>query len=143
MKAISLWQPWASLMADGLKAIETRPWQTGYRGPLAIHAAKRRMSVEEHGLLWDWQVEDLVPMDFGGTPFSLPFGAIIAVVELVDCRPTENLDPGLPEIEFGDFTEGRWAWITQNPRQINPPIPYRGQQGLFEIPDDILAGAAT
>jgi hypothetical protein len=40
IKAISLWQPWASLMALGLKRHETRHWPTAYRGPIAIHAAK-------------------------------------------------------------------------------------------------------
>ena len=41
MKALSLWQPWASLVALRVKTIETRSWSTSYRGPLAIHAAKR------------------------------------------------------------------------------------------------------
>ncbi len=41
MKAISIWQPWASLIAIGAKQIETRSWATGYRGLLVIHAAKR------------------------------------------------------------------------------------------------------
>jgi len=40
MKALSLWQPWASLVALRVKTIETRSWSTSYRGPLAIHAAK-------------------------------------------------------------------------------------------------------
>lgn len=40
MKTISLWQPWASLVAIKAKRIETRSWYTSYRGPLAIHAAK-------------------------------------------------------------------------------------------------------
>ncbi len=42
MKALSLWQPWASLIALGVKTIETRSWATNYRGPLAIHAGLRR-----------------------------------------------------------------------------------------------------
>lgn len=52
MKALTLWQPWASLIAVGAKTIETRGWATNYRGPLAIHAAKRRPDVEmlEDGL---------------------------------------------------------------------------------------------
>ena len=46
MKALTLWQPWASLIAVGAKTIETRSWSTKYRGPLAIHAAKRRPDTE-------------------------------------------------------------------------------------------------
>lgn len=39
---LSLWQPWATLVALGVKSIETRSWSTKYRGPIAIHAAARR-----------------------------------------------------------------------------------------------------
>jgi hypothetical protein len=46
MNAISLWQPWATAIALGSKRIETRPWATAYRGPLAIHAAKRCVKAE-------------------------------------------------------------------------------------------------
>lgn len=138
MKALSLWQPWASLMAAGLKTIETRHWPTGYRGPLAIHAAKRRMSVEERELVQDWRNARLLQWDW--PPADLPYGAIIAVVELVDCISSSKALIGLPavEIAFGNYSLGCWAWITRNLRAINPPILYRGQQGLFEIPDEIL-----
>src|SRR5258708_5270609 len=46
VKALTLWQPWASLIAVGAKTIETRSWSTSYRGPLAIHAAKRKPDTE-------------------------------------------------------------------------------------------------
>jgi activating signal cointegrator 1 len=41
MKALSLWKPWASLIVIGAKRFATRHWETSYRGPLLIHAAKR------------------------------------------------------------------------------------------------------
>jgi len=40
LKALTLWQPWASLLAGGGKMFETRSWKTNYRGPVVIHAAK-------------------------------------------------------------------------------------------------------
>ncbi len=43
MKAITIWQPWASLLACGAKQYETRSWATSYRGPIAIHAAKKNV----------------------------------------------------------------------------------------------------
>lgn len=43
MKAITIWQPWASLIACGVKQYETRSWPTKYRGPIAIHAAAMDM----------------------------------------------------------------------------------------------------
>ena len=49
MKALTLHQPWASLIAIGAKKIETRSWATSYRGPLAIHAAVRKPDMNEHG----------------------------------------------------------------------------------------------
>ena len=39
MKAISLLQPWATLVSIGAKRVETRSWRTDYRGPIAIHAS--------------------------------------------------------------------------------------------------------
>lgn len=42
MKALTIWQPWATAIAIGAKRIETRSWETHYRGPIAIHAAARR-----------------------------------------------------------------------------------------------------
>lgn len=41
MWALTLRQPWASLVAIGVKQVETRSWTTAYRGPLAIHSSKR------------------------------------------------------------------------------------------------------
>lgn len=53
MKALTLWQPWASLVALGVKTIETRSWSTSHRGPLAIHASKHPIS-EKH-VVGDWE----------------------------------------------------------------------------------------
>ena len=47
MKAISLWQPWATLIAVGAKRLETRSWESRYQGELAIHAAKRWTADEQ------------------------------------------------------------------------------------------------
>ncbi len=138
MKCLSLWQPWASWMAWGVKHIETRSWGTSYRGPLLIHAAKTEKGCAEFfntpELLALWQKYDKGPDD-------LPFGAIIGMVELVDCRYTTVLRPGLTETEqlLGNYEPGRFGWVTQNPVEFLTPIPYRGMQGLFDVPDDVIA----
>lgn len=146
VKAISLWQPWASLMATGAKRIETRSWATKYRGPLAIHAAKRCVQNELiHYLgMWDFQggLAPLVgkPLDLtfkswpGVKIKHLPFGAVVAVCELVDCVPAEKLtlEQVIIEKHFGDFTPGRFAWLTENMRPLPEPIPAKGMQGLWE-----------
>jgi len=140
MKALSLWQPWASLMAAGLKTIETRSWSTAYRGPLAIHAAKRPLTREEKSLFYIWACHGLLPSDW--IDAHLPFGAIVAVVQLVRCEPTGTFRVDRFNEAFGNYAPGRWAWITQNVRSLAQPIPYRGMQGLFDVPDVILEQVA-
>lgn len=90
MKALTLWQPWASLVAVGAKTIETRSWRTSYRGRLAIHAAKAA-SVEAGAFLlshecWSALWPDRRALD---AP-HLVRGAVIATCELVDCVPTDR-----------------------------------------------------
>jgi hypothetical protein len=73
MKAITIWQPWASLIACGTKKYETRSWPTKYRGPIAIHAAAK-----EPRTLPQEVREALDQLD------EVPLGAIIATAELVN-----------------------------------------------------------
>lgn len=88
MKALTLHQPWASLIALGVKTIETRSWSTRYRGPLAIHAGRTLVP----GHRGDWRcigpTSDpyLVPK-VDGPPQPLPLGAIVATANLVDVVP--------------------------------------------------------
>ena len=136
MKALSLWQPWASLWACGRKSYETRDWSTGYRGPLLIHAAKTICTdiSEELGYICE--------EEFGQRwPFDLPAGAMIGVCELVSCTPTQNMHVDAEERAQGNFTSGRYAWGIQNSRVFDRPIPFRGRQQLFDVPDDVIAGA--
>lgn len=152
MKAISLWQPWASAIALGAKRIETRSWSTNYRGPIAIHASKRFILWEmiDCSSSWTWCGVLGWIMGRGERPWeSLPFGAIVATAELVDCRPTgsftvDELDtergPDTPgglykytERFLGDFSPGRFGWVLANIKPLKTPIPYRGAQGLFDV----------
>lgn len=130
MKALSIWQPWASCITSEIKEIETRSWPTKYRGPLLIHAAKHKVSE----LDWPPSVRFC---------FSLPltYGAIIGIAELADCRETYELVFGISDQEFqlGDYSDGRYGWQLRNVREFEVPIPYRGRQGLFEVPDEVVA----
>lgn len=99
MKALTLWQPWASLVAQGVKRIETRPWTTKYRGPLAIHAAKRPpVDGEAPGKVgvdllneWIYWLPAPIECDDDGdlVGFELPLGAIVGTCYLVDVVPTD------------------------------------------------------
>lgn len=139
MKAISLHQPYASLIAAGVKKVETRGWATPYRGLLAIHAAKRWTSRELLALVnlrgkFSAVLESVVE-----TP---PLGALVAVARLVDCRAM-TLRPYPGGIVIGEQTEleravggwapGRYGWVLEDVRRLDPPIPLRGRQGLFDV----------
>lgn len=125
MKALSLTQPYATLVALGAKKIETRSWKTPYRGPLAIHAAKgfplwAKMACQEPYFMRFLEGH------------SLPLGWVIATCELVDCvRITADNAPPEPEFSFGDYTPGRWMWHLANVKQIKP-VPVKGALGLWE-----------
>ena len=134
MKAISLWQPWATAIVVGNKRIETRSWPTKYRGPLAIHAAKR----------WDKDQKEFASVEYTlrRLPKRLPFGAIVAVAMLIDVRPTfvllgESLVSPIEKI-YGDYGQGRWGWIFSEIYPLPEPIPFRGAQGLFNVPDELF-----
>lgn len=145
MMALSLWQPWASLWAIGAKQHETRSWETLHRGPIAIHAAKK----------WSGELEDLclrqpfrralaAVMDPWQRPReALPFGCIIGVATLVDCvLITPDTTPwSSDERAFGDYTPGRFRLDFEERRWFSPPVPYRGRQRLFQVPDQIIADA--
>lgn len=135
MKAISLWQPWASYIAVGAKRFETRSWGTRYRGSLAIHAAKRPLTELERDLLEEW------PLPFGAR--DVPLGALVATANLVDCFEMQRDEgPDKRETALGDWFPGRFAWALIDVRPLAVPIPYRGAQGLFDVPDDILRAGA-
>lgn len=138
-KAITVWQPYATLIALRLKRFETRGWQTKYRGPLAIHAAKKiDYEACEHELIKSALAKH------GYTVDNLPTGAIIAYSELKDCHEIGKVDTwdriadykwtdGCiwgDEFEFGWYEEGRFAWEIVDVRQIEP-IPAKGQQRLW------------
>lgn len=126
MKALSLWQPWASAIALGQKRIETRHWTTGYRGLIAIHAAKRWTA--------DERLIHEIEVDAGRMPPVLPLGAILATANLVAIRRTEDL-AGISELEryWGNYGPGRFGWVLDDIRPLPEPVPYKGAQGLFEV----------
>jgi len=142
MKAISLWQPWASLWCSEAKIHETRHWPTSHRGWLVVHAAKRSIDDFTGG-----ELDDICDSIWGHHwGLELPRGAIVGMVNVVDCVPTEKVLQGYQEPDdyaCGDFSPRRYAWKRQQYQVFDTPIPYRGQQGMFSVPDDILPKLAA
>lgn len=131
MRAISLWQPWASAIPLGHKSIETRHWSTTYRGELAIHAAKRFGPDEREFAS--------VERAFGRLPARLPLGAIVAVADLVDVRSTDELKLSVGAIEriYGDYAPGRYGWVLRNVRPLREPVGCIGRQSFWTLPRDV------
>lgn len=134
MKALTLHQPFASLVAHGAKRVETRGWSTHYRGPLAIHAGlrlDREARVHVLGILRRHGHE---------SEADLPRGAVVAIAELVDVVemiPCVIANQTELERELGDWRVGRFAWVLRGVRAIEP-VPARGAQGLWTLDEALL-----
>lgn len=145
MKVLTLYQPWASLVALNEKRIETRSWRTSYRGTLAIHAGK--------GFHPSYQTLANLDATFnraltGGKDWNpdiwdtLPLGSVIAICNLVDCQKIVFRDRTFAKLEngiyvegneraFGDYSPGRYAWILEDIHQLAKPIPAKGMQRIW------------
>lgn len=125
MRAITIRHPWAHLVAASIKRVENRSWPTAHRGPLAIHAAKLADRLDA-GTLAELELRGIAipPAD------TLAYGAIIGIVNVVDCVAFEDLPPALAD---DPFASGPFCWILADAR-ILTPIPCRGQLGLWEAP---------
>lgn len=152
MKAISLTQPWADLIALGAKRIETRSWSTHFRGRLAIHASAGLSPVGgKSGLREQCRVPAfahalrMLPAE-REKDVTLVLGGIVAVATLVDVRRIDmNLRAKVlaqvttpNEIEFGNYETGRFAWFLDGVSPLPNSIPCKGALGLWTVPADVL-----
>jgi hypothetical protein len=163
IKALSLWQPWASLVAFRAKRIETRSWGTPYRGDVLI-CASASMNEEARESCFDDHIEAVLEahgIDPFDAPKALPRGCVVAVARLAECRQitrhekdwsgrmltfvprhAEELTNGVQisaeEFAFGYYAPDRFAWFLENIRPLPEPIPTRGAQGLW-VPSRELA----
>jgi hypothetical protein len=143
MKAISLWQPWASLIMLGAKRVETRSWRPpealiGQR--VMIHAAKR---IDGCVLREPFSIHIADPVR------DAPTGALLGSAKIEGAWRIDTLSDAIliaseyhrgedgsaidDELAFGDYTVGRWAWGLAEVRRLNEPIPYTGGQRFFNL----------
>ena len=140
MKAISLWQPWATLMAAGFKRIETRHWQPRGLKPgqlVAIHAAKR-WTADERDICETWPFGDCLARAEKRDLWDAskpPLGAVVAIARFQCAKPTlggfEYDRMTDDEYQFGNYSAGRYGWVFSEVRPLRP-IPARGMQGIFD-----------
>lgn len=160
MKGLSVHQPYASLLAWGAKRYETRGWRASYTGWLAIHAGKsmevlldiaEELSAfaarrEDPSLLTLFFLDVLDKRGVDRSQFSLndlPRGAIVGVAKLTGYHSGSALLPTLTAQEkaFGYFderSEARFGWCMESALALTEPIEFRGQQGLFDIPESVV-----
>lgn len=120
--ALTIKQPWASLIMNGIKNVENRSWITEYRGPMFIHA----------GMKWDsspWPDDPSITtlgdeelMTLTEDNLLIPRGMILGTVDLVMIID----DSMSPWARKGDH-----HWLISNPRRFAAPVPWRGQMGLW------------
>lgn len=133
MNAVTISQPFASLIASGAKWIENRTWYTAYRGPLAIHAGSGKQYLDSKELR------------------DYPTGAIIAVADLVACLSLEEIQDGADDtpslfppgcsrtwqqIVRHSHCEGPFCWVLENVRPVTP-VEIPGKLGLWRVPSDV------
>lgn len=127
MKALSIKQPWASLIANGIKDIENRTWRTNFRGRIYIHAsALKKFNVQ----MTDPQTTLSLPVIQLAIEGKMPFGAIIGEVDIIDCVQNHSsiwADHAAP----GD--KPIWNWVLANPVLYDKPIEkVKGALSLWE-----------
>lgn len=140
MKAVTLHEPWAALVAAGWKEVETRDWYTNYRGPLAIHSSVHPPDKIEISRL---------TFLLGSKGYELPefqMGRVVAVCHLAACVPTQlvgvraqQIKPQFSpkhgwevELQVGNYDSGRWAWILRDVRRLDRAVFVRGQRKLWD-----------
>ncbi|HZK83840.1 MAG TPA: ASCH domain-containing protein [Desulfosporosinus sp.] len=144
MKALSLLQPHATLIAVGAKRIETRSWYTKYRGPLAIHAS-RKLTAGQQALCINEPFFSILcragysirrsVVTYDKVYADLPTGVIISTCTLVDCvKMTPEFIEAVkkPELDFGEYAVGRYAWILEDGKLLDVPIPAKGALSIWE-----------
>ena len=155
MPAISLWQPWASLVEIGVKPEETRSWpapQSLIGKRIAIHAAKKpieQATADLPDLVMEAMIRALVGA--GRDPMNLPLGKVVCTAVLTGCGQVFRrgdgyvTDDGGRRTEmnhFGDFGEGRWLWYLDKIERVEP-FAVTGRQGVFRLPSAPLAARDT
>lgn len=132
MKAITILEPWATLICEGKKTIETRNWDTPYRGKVLIHASKRKMPDE---IYEKYLIDNFVEHE----PHP---GYIIGEVELIDIIPFKdalgNIIQSNQIINYctAEFNS-KYAWIFNDAKIYDKPIPAKGSLGLWEYTKDL------
>lgn len=130
---LSVWQPWASLMALGIKTIETRcdPAPAELVGQrIAIHASQSDSKRHVYEWVRSRYPEAVAQLEAAGLDTAaMPRGVVLATARLVETRKTDWRDWPQTMSPVEDF----WGWVLDDIRLLPEPIAAAGEAGLFEI----------
>lgn len=121
-RALSVKQPFASLIGWGIKPFEIRSYATKYRGPLAICSSQKPF--DDESLLPPSSLEY-----YKAHADIMPLGVVVATVELVNCRPMTEADA---EKALVPYKPDLFVWELKNPTETIP-VAVKGQLGIFSI----------
>ena len=127
MKVLSLIEPWATLIKEGKKVIETRSWKTSYRGELYIHASSKKIKRSDAHTIELLKLIPDVPMGYGH---------ILCKCKLVDCVYMDQdflkqIEKNKQEFLCGEYSLGRYAWILEDVEPLDVPIPAKGHLNIW------------
>jgi hypothetical protein len=137
MKALTIRQPWATLIVMGIKNIENRSWKTNYRGELLIHAGKAKDP-------YAMQAGERLCRKYGlPFPEELPLGCYVGLVTLSGLVNMENrqVQSDITDLDMNNlrgYIYEDFGFVLTNPRSM-PTIPANGRLGLFNPEEEILA----
>ncbi len=129
MKVLSLTEPYATIIKEGKKKIETRSWKTNYRGKLYIHASSTKIPKEYRE---NKDLMNLVDIN------NLNYGYIVCSCELIDCVKMtdefiEKVKLNNEEYISGIYARDRYAWILKNIQILDKPIKAKGHLGIWNF----------
>lgn len=127
MKVLSIIEPWATLIKEGKKVIETRSWKTSYRGELYIHASSKKIRRNDEHII---KLLKLIPN------VSMGYGCIICKCKLVDCifmdqEFLSKIQKDKQELLCGEYSLGRYAWILEDVEVLDKTIQAKGHLNIW------------
>jgi hypothetical protein len=134
MKALTICEPFASLVVHGPKRVENRPRPTHYRGPLLIHAGKGLSWFDDPGA---WREEwEQWRRYYAALPAAPTFGAVVGVADVAGCVLHPNLEVISHDQQM--WASGPYCWLLENVRAFRQPVPCRGALSLWDVTGEIL-----
>lgn len=129
LKVISIKEPFASLIKEGIKKIETRSWKTNYRGDIYIHAS---LSMVRVGMKDERMIKILELL----SDYDMMYGKIICKAKLIDCiymdeAFIEKIKKNEIEYCCGCYEVGRYAWVLDDIQVLDFPIVAKGKLGIW------------